>query len=71
MRERVRGRISDNLCFILIFKLRKQEYFESKLYHAYYAFEALSTRPSGDLICDICGIVPDVLFGNNLVHVIA
>ena len=58
------------ICVFLILKLRKQEYLESKLYHAYYAFEALTNRLSGDHICGICGIIPDVLFGNNFVHVI-
>ena len=44
-------------------KSENQEYLEIKLYHAYYAFEALTDRPSGDVICGICGLVPDVLFG--------
>ena len=41
----------------------KREYLESKLYHAFYAFESLTTRPPSSLVCGICGIIPDILYG--------
>ena len=42
---------------------RKKEYLEAKIYHAFYAFESLTVSPASSLVCGVCGIIPDVLFG--------
>ena len=42
---------------------RKKEYLEAKIYHAFYAFESLTVRPASSIVCGVCGIIPDVLFG--------
>ena len=39
------------------------DYLEQKLYNAFYAFEALTKRESDQLVCGICGDIPDMLFG--------
>ena len=46
-------------CFII----SKTEYLEKTLYHAYYAFESLHFRAANELVCRICGVTPDILFG--------
>ena len=45
---------------------RKREYLESKLYNAFYAFESLTVRPASSLVCGVCGIIPDILYGEFL-----
>ena len=44
---------------------RKKDYFEKTLYHGYYAFEALNRRMPAVLVCGICGVSPDILFGEH------
>ena len=45
--------------------IRKTEYLEKTLYHAYYAFESLYHRKPEELVCGICGVSPDILFGKT------
>jgi hypothetical protein len=42
---------------------RKVDYLEAKLYNAFYAFEALTERSPSQLVCGICGLIPDILLG--------
>jgi hypothetical protein len=49
---------------------RKTEYLEKTIYHAFYAFESLYTRTADHLLCAICGITPDILFGGYLSRVV-
>ena len=49
--------------FDLTTSFRKKDYLQTKLYHAFYSFEALNTRSTDYQICGICGTIPDVLFG--------
>ena len=47
---------------------RKVDYLEQKLYNAFYAFEALTKRGSSQLVCGICGVIPDMTFGKEGCH---
>ena len=52
---------------ITILNVRKCDYLESKIYHGFYAVEALSRRSASQLVCGICGIIPDILLGKYFV----
>ena len=47
---------------------RKVDYLERKMYNAFYSFESLTKRSSGDMVCGICGQIPDVLLGDHEHH---
>ena len=48
---------------------RKKKYLEVKIYHAFYALEALVKRESSSQICGVCGLIPDVPFGDNIPYI--
>ena len=47
---------------------RKADYLEAKLYNGFYAFEALTKRDPSQIVCGICGDIPDMLFGEGSFH---